>query len=128
MSSSSASSLKQGIILSQTPPRELNVVDQVMLLQDLERRIKTMGLCSDEFEVTRMDEELDSKVGNIESAIDGEDRSRHVNRIATASNQTSTTTRNQTFTLSGSLLAELKSTIHCTVTTCEEDDQSLSLA
>jgi len=126
MSSSSASSSKQGMI-SQTPPSALNVVDQVVLLQDLERRIKIMGLCSDEFEVTRMNEELDSKVGNIESAIDGEDRGHHVNKIAMISNQT-TANRNQTFTLSGSLLAELKSTIHCTITTCEEDDQSLSLA
>ena len=118
---------------------EWNVVDQQrMLLHDLANRIKTLGL-SEEYEVDtnpRVDDDIDSDEagGGIGVEIDHE---QHYNakRIATTTPQsnkptttittTATTRTNPSFSISGSLLAELKSTIlhgNNITTTCEYND------
>jgi hypothetical protein len=131
---------------------EWNVVDQQqrMLLHDLANRIKTLGL-SEEYEVDtnpRVDDDIDSDeagggIGGVESLVEIDHEQQHYNakRIATTTPQsnkptttiTTTATRtNPSFSISGSLLAELKSTIlhgnninnnnNNITTTCEYND------
>ena len=97
---------EQGISsLSQPSSRAFNAVDQVMLLQDLQKRIKTMGLVAEEHEVVNMDDK--ANVGESEDDVVRAEQ-QQVSTISSTKNRSS---QSCFLGVSGSLLAELSSTI-----------------
>ena len=98
---------EQGISsLSQPSSRAFNAVDQVMLLQDLQKRIKTMGLVAEEHEVVNMDVNK-ANVGESEDDVVRAEQ-QQVSTISSTKNRSS---QSCFLGVSGSLLAELSSTI-----------------
>jgi hypothetical protein len=112
-----SSSSKRDMV-SQPPPRELNAGDQWMLLRDLKNRIKTLERI-EEYEVTPLVDVDSNEVGRIERELEMHREHDDGNIAVRTTNQINT--RNQSFFLPGSLIAELKNTIHGNNTGKDDD-------